>query len=361
MPRQNRVTPWGEIIAVPARGQFMGNRGCIHGAGGNLTGRRWERKAWVTCLLAFKGRQRQVMAPGRYTELFFLDEATALAAGHRPCATCRRDDYSRFKQLWTEANAGCPGTGDASIKDIDNSLHRERFISGGRQDGWRPSLKDLPDGTFVVLDDPGTAWLVWGNELLEWSPDGYKSRMQRPEYQTVTVLTPRSITAVLAACYVPGVHPSAAAKTARKTIHSKTGRSTDVVPEAPNPQSNSLSSKLVESRQAATVQEPAQSLYKLKKTPAGKALYTYFAAILRVTRMDQGKVYPLKKFLGNFSGHLEAGRIVKVSGGYQLTPEGIDYFNDRYNPDNNQHIEPSEVEVMVRLIRRGGADWVPVG
>ena len=163
MPRQNRVTPWGEIIAVPGRGLFMGNRGCIHGAGGNLTGKRWERKAWVTCLLAFKGRQRQVMAPGKYTELFFLDEATALAAGHRPCATCRRNDYSRFKQLWAEANTGCSGTGDASIKDIDNRLHRERFISGGRQDGWCPSLKDLPDGTFVVLDDPDTAWLGPGS------------------------------------------------------------------------------------------------------------------------------------------------------------------------------------------------------
>jgi len=103
-------------------------------------------------------------------------------------------------------------------------------------------------------------------------------------------------------------------------------------------------------------------LYKLKKTPAGKALFTYTAAILRVTGMDEGKVYPLKKFLGNFSGHDQAGRIRKASGGYELTPAGIDYFNDRYNPGSRQHVERSEVEAMVRLIRNGGGpDWEPVG
>ena len=201
MPRQNRVTPFGEIIAVPDRGMFMGNRGTLHDAQGHLTSQRWTRKAWVTCQLSFKGRQRQVMAPGKYTELFFLDEATALAAGHRPCATCRRDDYLRFKQLCT----------DPAIEAIDNKLHHERLISGGWQNDWHPSLSGLPDGTFVVLDDPNTAWLVWGDELLEWSPGGYRSRINQADVKAVTLLTPRSIAAVLAAGYVPELHPSAGA------------------------------------------------------------------------------------------------------------------------------------------------------
>jgi hypothetical protein len=106
---------------------------------------------------------------------------------------------------------------------------------------------------------------------------------------------------------------------------------------------------------------PAGSLYKLRKTPAGKALFTYTAAVLKVTGMDQGKVYRLSKFLGNFAGHVQAGRIQKVPGGYQLTARGIDYFNDLYSPGNRQHIERTEVEAMVRLIRSGGGpDWVPV-
>jgi hypothetical protein len=112
---------------------------------------------------------------------------------------------------------------------------------------------------------------------------------------------------------------------------------------------------------AVASRAPAGSLYKLRKTPAGKALFTYTAAVLKVTGMDQGKVYRLSKFLGNFAGHVQAGRIQKVPGGYQLTARGIDYFNDLYSPGNRQHIERTEVEAMVRLIRSGGGpDWVPV-
>ena len=146
MPLQNRVTPFNDVVAIPDRGMFMGNRGKLHDAHGQLSSQGWTRNAWVTCRLSFNGRQRQIMAPGKYTELFFLDEATALAAGHRPCATCRRDDYSRFKQLWIKANASSTGMDNPSIQNIDKQLHHERFISGGLQDGWRPSLKDLPDG-----------------------------------------------------------------------------------------------------------------------------------------------------------------------------------------------------------------------
>ena len=210
MPRQNRVNPWGEIISVSDRGLFMGNRGTLHDAHGQLTSQRWTRKPWVTCQLSFKDRHRQVMSPGQYTELFFLDEATALAAGHRPCATCRRDDYSRFKQLWTEANAGRLGLANPAIKDIDNTLHGERFISAGMQGDWHPSIKDLPNGTFVVLDQPAKAWLVWGSVLLEWSPGGYQSYMKRPDGEA-NVLTPQSVVAVLDAGYKPELHPSAGA------------------------------------------------------------------------------------------------------------------------------------------------------
>ena len=187
----------------------MGNRGTLHDADGRLTSQRWTRKAWVTCQLSFKVRHRQVMTPGQYTELFFLDEATALAAGHRPCATCRRDDYSQFTQLWVKANVRRLGLTNPSIADIDNTLHQERFISGGWQNGWKPLLKELPDGSFVVLDDPDTAWLVLGNELLEWSSAGYRTRIARRNVANARVLTPQSIVAVLVAGYVPELHPTA--------------------------------------------------------------------------------------------------------------------------------------------------------
>ena len=361
MPRQNRVTPRGVIIAVPDRGMFMGNRGTLHDVNGLLTSQRWTRKAWVTCQLSFKERHRQVMAPGQYTELFFLDEATALAAGHRPCATCRRDDYHHFKHLWAAANAARVGLVDPVIGDIDNTLHQERFISGGLQDSWRPSLKALPDGVFVVLDDPDTAWLVWGNELMEWSPGGYLNRIKRPTDQTVTVLTPRSIVAVLAAGYVPELHPGARAKPARLETGSMTIAPVDVMPEVQKTKAKAPSPAKVRVPPVTDASAPGGSLYKLGRTPAGNALYTYFAAILQVTGMDQGKVYPLKKFLGNISGHETAGRIRKVSGGYQLTPNGIDYFSDRYNPGNSQHVNRFEVEAMARLIRNGGGpDWISV-
>ena len=361
MPRQNRVSPWGEIIAVPDRGMFMGNRGTLHDDKGLLTSQRWTRKAWVTCVLSFKGRHRQVMAPGQYTELFFLDEATALAAGHRPCGTCRRDDYHRFKLLWASVNAARVGLTDPDIGGIDSTLHQERFISSGLQDRWRPSLKELPDGAFVVLDDLDTAWLIWGNELLEWSPGGYRNRIKRPTDQSVTVLTPRSIVAVLEAGYVPELHPSVHAKLSRQETRPITIAPTYVAPEFQNTKPKASTHAQVKAPPVAAASASAGSLYKLVKTPAGKALYNYFAAILQVTGMDQGKVYPLKKFLGNFSGHETAGRIQKVSGGYQLTPKGIDYFSDRYNPGNSQHVNRSEVEAMARLIRNGGGpDWIPV-
>ena len=151
MPLQNRVTPWGEIVSRPERGLFMGNRGCLHD-GGRRVVKTWARLPWVTCLLQFKGRHRTLMAPNRYTELFFLDEATALAAGHRPCATCRRDDYNAFKTLWLSANADVASNTNGTIEEIDRRLHAERVDASGRKCTWSARLDELPDGSMVVRE-----------------------------------------------------------------------------------------------------------------------------------------------------------------------------------------------------------------
>src|SRR5271165_1152863 len=118
MPRQNRVTPFGEIVAVPERGTFMGNRGNLHNAEGHIK-RTWQVKRWLVCLLEFKGRKRTVMRPGFYTELFFLDEATALAAGHRPCAECRRERYNDFRKAWQSSHPGTSGSSLPTADEID--------------------------------------------------------------------------------------------------------------------------------------------------------------------------------------------------------------------------------------------------
>ncbi|HKI98105.1 MAG TPA: hypothetical protein VKB51_06480 [bacterium] len=209
MPRPNRVTPRSELIAVPARGTLMGNRGVLHDAHGRLTGRRWTTRAWVTCRLSFKGRHRPVMVPGRYTELFFLDEATALAAGHRPCGECRREDYRRFKALWLAAAGLAP---EAPLASLDRRLHAERTTRGPRGQTHRAALDAIPDGTLVALDDAGArddAWLVLGGALLRWTPQGYAEHRARPAGATVDVLTPPTTVRVLALGYRPALHASA--------------------------------------------------------------------------------------------------------------------------------------------------------
>jgi hypothetical protein len=199
-PLQNRVTPFGEIVALEGRGLVMGNRGVLHDDHRRLV-RASQVRRWIACRLEFRGRRRSIMAPKRYTELFFLDEATALSAGHRPCRECRYADYERFRSLW----AGCHG-GPASADAMDLQLHRERLIDG-RKRTYRGGIHTLPDGTYIALD--GDAWLLWGDELLAWSGAGYTSRKPRPARMEVDVLTPGSIVAVLAAGYRPRVHPSA--------------------------------------------------------------------------------------------------------------------------------------------------------
>lgn len=205
MPRQNRVTPFNEIVAYPERGTFTGNRGILHDADGQLTGRRWTHKRWIICLLEFQGRWRPILQPGHYTELFFLDEVTALAAGHRPCRECRRVDHDHFKQCWLAGNPGRVTEANPSIDAIDKALHEDRIEPHRwRQRTYQANIAGLPNCTFITLN--GRAYLVWGNELHEWSPGGYVNPVARPTGGLMTVLTPRSIVNALAAGYVPAVH-----------------------------------------------------------------------------------------------------------------------------------------------------------
>jgi hypothetical protein len=198
MPRQNRVTPFGEVVATPERGTFFGNRGVLHDDEGRVR-RAWQVRRWLLCLLEFRGRRRQVMRPGHYTELFFLDEATGLAAGHRPCAECRRERYRAFLNAW-------PG-GPLVAEAIDSQLHGERLNPDGSKRCFEAEVKDLPDGLFVTLH--GRACLLWEGRLLAWSPGGYRDWLPVPKKGRVTVLTPRSTVGAIRAGYVPGVHASA--------------------------------------------------------------------------------------------------------------------------------------------------------
>jgi hypothetical protein len=209
MPRTNRVTPFGEIHATPERGTMMGNRGILHNAAGEVV-RPWQVRRWLLCVLEFMGRRRTVMAPNRYTELFFLDEATGLAAGHRPCFECRRRSFLALRDAWTAGNGPIIGAEPVRAATIDARLHDERVGPGRSKRTFTANIDDLPDGAFISFDGPdGGACLVWGADLLEWSPRGYTGRRPRPGGASVSVLTPRSTVAAIWAGYVPEVHPSA--------------------------------------------------------------------------------------------------------------------------------------------------------
>ena len=206
VPLQNRVTPLGELVADPARGLVYGNRGCLHDDAGRIR-RRYNGRRWIACRLRFKGWHRHhLLQPGRFTELFFLDEATAFAAGHRPCALCRREDYDRFGVLWRALHPGEEGA-DA----IDALLHAERVAPGTRgQLHHRETYRALPDGAFVLRDD--APWLVRGGQLLRWTAAGYAERAPRPQADDAVVITPPSLVAVLRSGWegaVPLLHPSA--------------------------------------------------------------------------------------------------------------------------------------------------------
>ena len=205
MPRQNRVMPAGEIVATPERGTLMGNRGLLHDGDGRII-RLWRERRWIICLLRFKGRRRQVMSPGLYTELFFLDEATALAAGHRPCAECRRERFVAFRDAWLRGNGG---GGPVTASDIDRRLHAERLGPGGTKRTYQAGLDGLPGGVFVRLPGDERPWLLWNGLLLAWSAGGYRERVRRPRGVEVAVLTPPSTVAAVRGGYAPQVHGSA--------------------------------------------------------------------------------------------------------------------------------------------------------
>jgi hypothetical protein len=203
MPLQNRVTPHGDLIAEPARGLFMGNRGGrFHTDQRILAKRRWASRRWICCVLEFKGRHRNVWGRS-YTELFFLDEPTALAAGHRPCFECRRGEAEAFAENWRVANGmRAPPKAD----EMDTILHTER-LNGRTKRLHRRNIDELPDGAFVAV--PEGAFAVRGESLLRFAPSGYQDRKIRPLGCAVDVLTPPAILSVLSAGYRPHWHPSA--------------------------------------------------------------------------------------------------------------------------------------------------------
>jgi len=300
------------------------------------------------------------MAPGQYTELFFLDEATALAAGHRPCGTCQKSRYDSFKGVWIMANRDFIDESVTSIGDIDEHLHKERYASKVGLGMQRPSLSQLPDGCFVVRDSgPDIAWLYWKGEIYRWGPEGYHSKELVQPNEVVSVLTPSSIVRTLQKGFWPmvnlGTNRNYAAenllygKSTREPLQKK-AESTESCPVISTPDSRKSS-----------LEPQVARLHKPTVTPSGKELFTYFAAILRVTGMDQGKTYPLKQFLGNFSGHTNAGRIERHADGYRLTRTGLDYFQDRYHAGNPQGVIESEVKACMNRIMNGGKGWDAIG
>jgi hypothetical protein len=202
------MTPLSSTVAVDARGLVYGNRGCMHDRDGQIR-RPFGVKRWIACRLEFRGwRRGPLMQPGRFTELFFLDEATAFAAGHRPCKMCRYEDYVAFVRTWSAARPGTPTNADA----IDAALHTERWDAVSRRQRHHVApFDELPDGAFVLRDD-GEPWLVMGWHLLRWTPEGYRGRSVRPRGREATVITPPSLVEVLRtprAPLVPLLHPSA--------------------------------------------------------------------------------------------------------------------------------------------------------
>lgn len=199
---QNRVDPFGNIIETKARGLWMGNRGRIHNERKQIT-QAFKLKAWLTCKLEFNGRHREVMGAKTYTELFFLDEATAFAAGHRPCFECRRNDFVHFKKMWLQANAEFGFDENISIQKIDSVLHSERMNANGSKKTFEININDLPNGSFISVDD--CAYLLYKNQLYLWTPFGYESHRVKPANKKVKVLTPHSIVKMFKDGYVPQI------------------------------------------------------------------------------------------------------------------------------------------------------------
>jgi hypothetical protein len=206
MPTRNRVNPNGAIFATSARGTFMGNRGgALHNDRQEIV-RQYIGHRWITCVLEFKGRQRQVMSPGLYTELFFLDEAVALAAGHRPCGECRRERFKAFVNSWKQST-GRGRAGALLAPEIDRELHHARIGSRREKITHQAPLESLPDGCFVQIGEG--SHLVWEGALLLWSAEGYIKKEALPVGLTAAVLTPEPTVQCLRGGYQPEIHNSA--------------------------------------------------------------------------------------------------------------------------------------------------------
>lgn len=208
MPLQNRVNPFGNIIATPERGAWTGNRGVLHNPDQQII-KHHAVKYWITCVLHYKDKRRALMTPNRWTELFFLDEATAFAAGHRPCGFCRHAAYKKFKQLWLLANAATYDLhNNTSIQTIDALIHKERLTQNNTQKTFTAPLQVLPDGVFLKPAESKEAFLWYRRQLYQWSFAGYKLCSTADAAQTVEVLTPKSYVEVFKAGYAPQVHVS---------------------------------------------------------------------------------------------------------------------------------------------------------
>nr|WP_042197373.1 hypothetical protein [Kibdelosporangium sp. MJ126-NF4]CEL22912.1 hypothetical protein [Kibdelosporangium sp. MJ126-NF4]CTQ90052.1 hypothetical protein [Kibdelosporangium sp. MJ126-NF4] len=197
-PLRNRVTPAGELIATEHRGTMYGNRGVLHNDDLVIV-RRHQVRRWLVCVLEFRGRRRQIMQPRRFTELFFLDEAVALAAGHRPCAECRHADYQRFRSAWADglSQSRLPGA-----DEMDAELHSQRGLSNGARVTHTASIDELPDGVFILWQSE--YWLLYEQSLRRWTPAGYEP--PRDLFAgPADVLTPVSTVATIRAGYRPGV------------------------------------------------------------------------------------------------------------------------------------------------------------
>jgi hypothetical protein len=206
-PLQNRVDPFGQLIRTTARGVWMGNRGLIHNEHQQII-RPFRLKGWITCVLEFKGRHREVMTPNQYTELFFLDEATAFSAGHRPCAECRRADFNRFKAAWVQGNSLYVYNVKTPIGEIDEIMQRERINPNGSKFTYNERLGNLPECSFI--EHNGKPYMIrQPNRVIHWTPFGYTDSIKLPLTMEVNVLTPKSIVNTYRAGYFPHIHESA--------------------------------------------------------------------------------------------------------------------------------------------------------
>lgn len=344
MPFQNRVTPAGALIATKSRGTLMGNRGTLHNGQKEIV-RTTDRKAWIYCELEFRERKQEVMAPGHYTQLFFLDEATALSAGHRPCARCKRQRYKEFiSSLSLSYEVG-------SSESVDSHLSDSRLSKKPRA-----RLSELPNGAFVQRLGGESLWIIWNQKIAEWTPSGYGKLTALDANEIGTVVTPPVVVQALRNGFIPAVHNSISSSEYDNEVLQHPN---NLVP--PDVDLSPLSANSIDASSKEDIPPSAESqtpFFKLDTTPRGKELYAYFGAILEETGMLEGHAYDLTKFMGNFSGHLTAQRILKTSDGrYLLSGEGLEYFQGRHQPGNKQFIDPYLFKEMKTRLREGGLGW----